>query len=192
MEQAQKQEPEATGEKATTDGKRSFWQRRPVIVVGTLILFGLLCFGLSYLAEELTHEATDDAFLDADIVSIAPKVPSQVRKVHVQSNQAVRTGDLLVEIDPRDLAVQLEQKRAALNAARANLDLLKASFELRRAQIGTAEATTKQTAAEVMAAEATAEKTGADLKRAEELTQNHTISPQEFDAASAAAAAAED
>jgi hypothetical protein len=33
-------------------------------------IFGLLFFGLSYLAESLTHESTDDAFLDADIVSV--------------------------------------------------------------------------------------------------------------------------
>ena len=136
MEQTQKREPVTAQANAGTQGKRSFWQRRPVIVVGTLIVFGLLFLGLRYLAESLTHEATDDAFLDADIISIAPKVPGQVRNVHVQSNQAVKAGDLLVEIDPRDLAVQLEQKRAARNAARANLDLLKASFELRRTQIG--------------------------------------------------------
>ena len=191
MEQAQKQEPVAPQENAGSSGKRSFWQRRPVIVVGTLILFGLLFSGLGYLAESLTHEATDDAFLDADVISLAPKVPGQVKKVHVNNNQAVKAGELLVEIDPRDLAVQLEQKRAALNAARANQELLKASSELRRTQIGTAEATTKQSTAEVAAAEANAEKARADLKRAEELIQNHTISPQEFDSAKAAAAAAE-
>ena len=56
MEQAQKQEPEATQDKAGTNGKQSFWQRRPVIVVGTLVLFGLLFLGLGYLAESLTHE----------------------------------------------------------------------------------------------------------------------------------------
>ena len=199
MEQAQKEHGEAPtpapsdgarGD-ATAEGKRSFWQRRPVTVVGTLVLFGLLFWGLRYLAESLTHESTDDAFLDADFVSLAPKVAGQVKRVHVMDNQAVKAGDLLVEIDPRDLAVQLEQKRAALNAARANLDLLKASFELRRTQIGTAEATTKQSTAEVAAAEATAEKAKADLKRAEELIQNHTISPQEFDSAKAAATAAE-
>ena len=80
MEQAQKQEPEATGEKATTDGKRSFWQRRPVIVIGTVVLFWLLFCGLRYLAESLTHEWTDDAFLDSTIVSIAPKVAGQVKQ----------------------------------------------------------------------------------------------------------------
>jgi membrane fusion protein, multidrug efflux system len=191
MEQAQKQEPRATQESADAKGKRSFWQRRPVVVVGTLMLFALLFCGVRYLAVGLTHESTDDAFLDANVISIAPKVPGQVKSVPVKSNQAVKAGDLLVEIDPRDLAVQLEQKRAALTAARANLDLLKANFELRRAQIGTAEATTQQSAAEVAAAEATAEKARADLKRAEELIGNHTISPQEFDSSKAAAAAAD-
>ena len=198
MEQAQKEHGEALNpapsegerENAAGEGKRSFWRRRPVVVVGTLALFGLLFLGLRYLAEGLTHESTDDAFLDADFVSVAPKVPGQVKKVHVADNQAVKAGDLLVEIDPRDLAVQLEQKRAALNAARANLALLKASSELRQTQIGTAEATTKQSTAEIAAAEATAEKTRADLKRAEELIQNRTISPQEFDSAKAAATAA--
>jgi len=161
------------------------------MIVGMVLLFVLLFCGLRYLAESLTHEWTDDAFIDASIVAVAPKVSGQVKQVHAKDNQAVKAGELLVEIDPRDLAVLLEQKRAAVNAARANLELLKASFELRRTQIGTAEATTKQSAAEVAAAEATAKKTKADLKRAEELTQNHTISPQEFDAAKAAATAAE-
>jgi len=162
-----------------------------VILIGTVVFFALLFAGLGYLAESLTHESTDDAFLDAHFISIAPKVAGQVKTVEVNDNQAVKAGDLLVEIDPRDLAVQLEQKQAALNAARANLDLLKASFELRHTQIGTAEATMKQSAAEVAAAEATAEKAKADLKRAEELIQNHAISPQEFDSAKAAAMAAE-
>ena len=119
MEQVQKQESLAPQESAETQGKRSFWQRRPVVVVGTLVLFGLLFFGLRYLAESLTHEWTDDAFLDANVISIAPKVAGQVKRVHVKNNQAVKAGDLLLEIDPRDLAVQLDQKRAAVESARA-------------------------------------------------------------------------
>jgi membrane fusion protein, multidrug efflux system len=191
MEQPQKQEAVAPNGIASTNGKRSFWKRRPVIVIGTALVFGLLFYGVRYLALSLTHETTDDAFLDAHIVSLAPKVPGLVKKVYVKDNQAVKTGDLLVEIDPRDLAVVLEQKRAALNAAQANLALLQASTELRRAQIDTAQASTKQSSAEVSAADASAGKAASDLKRAQELIQNHTISPQEFDSAKAAATAAE-
>ena len=202
MEQAQKEPGEARAPnpvpigwgagRTTAAGKRSFWQRRPVIVVGTLVLFGLLFFGLRYLAESLTHESTDDAFLDADVVSVAPKVPGQVKKVHVENNQAVKAGDLLVEIDPRDLAVQLEQKRAAVEVGPGQRCAAQGQLvELSRTQVASAEATAKQSAAEADAAQATAEKARADLKRAEELIQNHTISPQEFDSAKAAATAAE-
>jgi membrane fusion protein (multidrug efflux system) len=199
MEQTQKEREAATPalspsdgaeEGAAAEGKRSFWRRRPVIVVGTLVLFGLLFCGLRYLADAFTHEWTDDAFLDCSIISIAPKVSGQVTKVPVKSNQAVKAGDLLLEIDPRDLAVQLDQKRAAVDSARANVTLFKAVVALSRTQVATAEATAKQTAAEADAAQATAEKAKADLKRAEELIQNHTISPQEFDSAKAAATAA--
>src|ERR1017187_944419 len=120
MEQAQKEPGEAPAfspsdgarQGAAAGGRRSFWRRRPVVVVGTLVLFGLLFLGLRYLAESLTHESSDDAFLDADVVSIAPRVPGQVTKVPVKSNQAVKAGDLLVEIDPRDL----DRKSTRLNS----------------------------------------------------------------------------
>jgi membrane fusion protein (multidrug efflux system) len=166
----------------------SFWRRTPIIVIGSLVLAAVLFLGLRYLGETFTYESTDDAFLDADFISVAPKVAGQVLKVHVASNQKVSAGDLLVEIDPRDMQVQLDQKKAALSAAEANVGLLKASVDLLRTQITTAEATAKQSAAEAAAAEANTEKAKADFKRAQDLIENHTISPQEFDSAKAATA----
>jgi hypothetical protein len=49
MEQEQLRRPMVTQEKAQSESKRSFWQRIPVIVIGTFALFGLLFFGLGYL-----------------------------------------------------------------------------------------------------------------------------------------------
>ena len=179
---------------AAADGlnsKPSSWRRPPVILGGTMLLALGLIFGLRYLAETFTHESTDDAFIDSDVISVAPKVAGQIERVHVAANQAVKAGDLLVEIDPRDLQVQLEQKQAAVTAAQANVELLKATLGLFRSGIATAEATAKQTAADATASEANTEKAKADFKRAEELMANHTISPQEFDSARAAAIWAE-
>ncbi len=180
-----------SGETAATTAKISLWRRLPVLITGTVLLAFLLIFGLRYLVEGFTHETTDDAFLDADIVSIAPKVAGLIEAVHVVDNQSVTQGQLLVEIDARDLQVELERKRAAVKAAQANVELIKATIDLFRSQIAAAEATAQQTAAEAAASEATAERTDADLKRARELIANKTISPQEFDSAKAAAAAAE-
>jgi len=171
--------------------KLTFWRRRPVILAGTVLLAGLLLFALRYVVEGFTHESTDDAFLDAHIVSLAPKISGLVEKVLVTDNQLVTAGQLLVEIDPQDLQVELDRKRAALNAAQANVELVKATVDLFRSQISSAEATAKQSAAEAGASQATAERANADLKRAEELIANRTISPQEFDSAKASATAAD-
>jgi membrane fusion protein, multidrug efflux system len=195
MEETRKQgdapPPGEAGDAAKQENKRPpLWKRPFAIVVGSIALAPLFFLGVHYLAESFTHESTDDAFLAADIVSIAPKVAGEVTKVYVADNQLVKTGDPLVEIDPRDFQVQLEQKKAAQAAAEANVKLLEASIVLLGTQVATAEATAKQSEAEAAADLATSDKTDADLKRAEELIRNQTISPQEFDAAKAAAAAA--
>lgn len=192
METEQKEQTEAPGSQpmAPAGGKRSVWRQPAVILVGTILLGVILFFGLRYLADGWTHESTDDAFLDTHIVTIAPRVAGQVQQIAVQDNQVVRKGDVLVELDPRDLQSGLEQKRANVNAAQASVELQRADLELSRAQVTTAEATAKQSAAEAAAVQATAERAEADLKRAQELISNRTISSAEFDMAKAAQASA--
>jgi membrane fusion protein (multidrug efflux system) len=168
-----------------------FWRRPLVIVSGSIILALGLFFALGYFVESFTHEVTDDAFLDADVVSIAPQVDGRVKQVCVSNNQQVAAGELLVEIDPRDYEVQAGQKKAAVKSAEANVDVIKASLDLFRTEIASAQATARQSAAEAEAARANHEKAQADFKRADDLIKNHTISPQEFDSARAAANSAE-
>lgn len=182
-----KPNPDTEG-KAEAKTRRALWKRPTTILVGVILLAALFYWGLGYLVESFTHESTDDSFLDAHIVSVAPKIAGRVSQVAVNDNQAVRAGELLVALDPEDLQVQVDQKRAALKAARENVAFLKASLNLSHAQVTTAQATAKQTAAEAAAAQATAERAQADLVRAQNLITNHTISPQEFDSAKAAAA----
>ena len=166
-------------------------RRVSTIIVGTLLLGGLCFLGLGYLADSLTHEWTDDAFIDADIVSIAPRVFGQVKAVFVARNQSVKAGDPILDLDPRDLAVALNLKRAATNSAWANVALLKAQLALSESQVASADAIARQSAAESAAEEAVANRASADLKRAVDLFKDHTISPQEFDAAKSTAALAD-
>jgi membrane fusion protein (multidrug efflux system) len=173
-----------------TNARPLFWKRLPVIVIGTLALAGLSFLALRYVARSYTHESTDDAFLSADIVSVAPRVAGQVKRVCVADNQPVKAGEVLVELDPRDFEIQVAQKKAAQVAADANVKLLLASIQMLGTQVTTAEAAARQSEAEAAADEADADRAGADLKRAEGLAQTRTISPQEFDATKSAAAAA--
>jgi membrane fusion protein (multidrug efflux system) len=146
----------------------------------------LLYFGLHYLNFALTHESTDDAFIAAHVVSIAPSVPGPVIAVHVLDNQMIHSNDLLVEIDPATFTTTAAQKQSSADAAEANYKVVLAALELMNAKVATAEATADQSKADADAAQATDARAQADFQRSQELQKQNTISSQEFDAAQAA------
>jgi membrane fusion protein (multidrug efflux system) len=158
------------------------WFIWPAAVALAVLLF----FGLGYFFDVLTHESTDDAFIAAHVVSIAPRISGQVAAVHVLDNEMVRSNELLVEIDPSSYSIAVAQKEASAGAQSANYKAFLAGYELMRIKVTTAEATARQTKADADAAEATAGRAQADFQRMEELRKQNTISQQEFDAAQAA------
>jgi membrane fusion protein (multidrug efflux system) len=151
----------------------------------TVVLAVLLFFGLGYLFDVLTHESTDDAFIAAHVVSIAPRVAGQISAVHVLDNEMVRSNELLAEIDPADYATTAAQKQSAAAAQEANYKTVLAALDLMAAKVATAQATADQSKADADAAGATDTRAQADFKRNQELRKQNTISAQEFDAAQA-------
>jgi membrane fusion protein (multidrug efflux system) len=147
--------------------------------------------GLALLANTLTHESTDDAFIAGHIVSIAPRISGQVSAVHILDNQLVRSNEPLVDIDPSDYSTTLSQKQAAQHSAESNFKAAVAGYNLMGVKVTTAEATSKESKADADAAKATATRAKADFTRAQTLRTNETISAQEFDQAKAAADEAE-
>ncbi len=155
-----------------------------------IVLAGLLYYGLDCLVTVFTHESTDDAFIAAHMVAIAPRVAGQVAAVHVLDNQMVRSNELLVEIDPADYAMTGSQKNSAAEAQSANYQTVLAALELMQAKLATAQAVARQSQADADAAAATATRAEADFARAQDLRKQNTTSAQEFDLAQAAARAA--
>src|SRR5215469_3378719 len=66
---------------------------------------------------------TDDAYLQADLVHMAPDVSGRIIELDVRDNQAVRKGDLLFLIDPEPYQMRVDQARAAVRGLEAKLDL---------------------------------------------------------------------
>jgi membrane fusion protein (multidrug efflux system) len=64
-------------------------------------------------------QSTDDAQVEADVVPIAPRVGGVIQLARVHDNQVVKAGDVLFEIDPADLDVEVARCQAELDAARA-------------------------------------------------------------------------
>jgi membrane fusion protein (multidrug efflux system) len=111
--------------------KRSLFRRPGVIVVAAALAIAGIGYGAFTMFHSFTHESTDDAFIDAHIISTAPKIAGRVAAVHITDNQNVKKGELLVEIDPADAEAALAQAKANLAKARATRD--KAQQDQRRA-----------------------------------------------------------
>ncbi|MBO0800180.1 MAG: HlyD family secretion protein [Blastocatellia bacterium] len=97
--------------------KEPLYKRRWFLVLAALLLLVLLIIGVRFYLHAISHESTDNAFIDGHIVQISPKVSGNVIKLHITDNQHVNTGDLLLEIDPRDYEARLAQAHANLQAA---------------------------------------------------------------------------
>lgn len=118
-------------------------------------------------------ENTDDAQIDANISSIGSRVPGTVIAVHVQDNQPVKEGELLIELDPADLQVALAQAKASVALAEAQVKTGTADVEAARRELDQARS-----------ASSLAEK---ELRRARLLLKARTVPQAEFDRRSTAA-----
>src|SRR5271154_2777775 len=65
----------------------------------------------------LGYESTDDAQVDGHLNPIAARIDGTIRAVHVDDNQTVQAGMLLVELDPNDDQVAFEQAQAQYDEA---------------------------------------------------------------------------
>jgi membrane fusion protein (multidrug efflux system) len=102
------------GDSSKKEKKESLFRRPSVIVIGTALAIVVIGYGAFAMFHSFTHETTDDAFIDVHFVSVAPKIAGRVAVVHVDDNQLVKKGDVLVEIDPRDFQIALAQAKANL------------------------------------------------------------------------------
>ncbi len=88
-------------------------------------------------------ESTNDAYLQADNMTAAPKVAGYVTDVYVRDNQVVKAGDPLVRLDIRQYQVALAQSTATVDARRADIARAEADISQQRANLEQAEAQAK-------------------------------------------------
>ena len=71
------------------------------------------------------YEDTDDAQVNGHLIQISSRIAGQVIKVNVDENQAVEAGKVLVELDPKDFQVAVQQDEANLQSAIAAYEAAK-------------------------------------------------------------------
>jgi membrane fusion protein (multidrug efflux system) len=184
-----------------SNGVIAFLRARPrvvrsLVITAVVVLVAVVAVWI-YLSG---HESTDDAQIDGHITPIAARVGGTVRAVHVDDNEVVKVGAVLVEIDPTDYRVALQRAEADLAEARAaraaastgvpitttttrsNLDTALAGVAAAKARMDSAQARLRE-------AVATNDRLQRDLARMKELVAKDEVSRQRYDDAVAAAVA---
>jgi len=134
------------------------WVKRALLIGGLIVIALLAIWIVRYETHGKYVESTDDAYVQADGVTIAPKVSGYVDQVFVADNQHVKAGQPLVKVDPRDYSAQAAQ-------AGAQIDLAQANAENARAMIRQQEAAIAQAQAQLASAQADARFAASEVKR---------------------------
>ncbi|RTL73726.1 MAG: HlyD family secretion protein [Bradyrhizobiaceae bacterium] len=129
-----------------TERLREHW-KLTALVAGLLLI--VLVAGLAYWLDIRDYESTDDAFVAARSFSVAAKVGGYVTEVPVTDNQHVKAGDLLARIDDRDYRNAVDQAKAQVAVAQANIDNIKAQIASQHEQIDQAQAQVEQAKAQL-------------------------------------------
>jgi membrane fusion protein (multidrug efflux system) len=185
-----------------------------------LMKFALMAFLLLFLAAVYIwtgHVSTDDAEVDAHITAVASQVSGYVVGLTINDNVNVKSGDVLLQIDPREYQAEVDQAKASLDLAEAEANSAKlqigltrattthstegaaaqresdaADFAMSEAQLErSATANLLQAKAEVASKRATNERAQADLERYKPLLETGDVSKFQFDAVDAAARVAQ-
>jgi membrane fusion protein, multidrug efflux system len=151
---------------------------RRSVLLGIGMAIVLLLIACYFLVPDIYEVETDDAYIEAHLVSVIPKVPAYVQTLYVDDNSRVRAGELLIELDPRDYAVEVDLAQATVEAADSKL--AEARTQVVLAQIGL-----RLSKAEVDVAVAAAALADVNLRRLQSVSDIRGVSTDRIDTAKA-------
>jgi membrane fusion protein (multidrug efflux system) len=177
-------------------------------VILAAVLAGLgtgVVFAIPIAKTALNTISTDDAYVNGHVTFVAPRVSGQIKQVLVDDNWRVKTGQLLVELDPEPYQKIVDIKQANVDSAEADLVAAEAQvrglFAQLRSQRWKLEATVESVdnqiallsarVATLGSKKATLERAKADLGRAKDAFARNASSKADLDQANEALKVAE-
>lgn len=112
--------------------------KKRIIAACVLVILGI-AVGL-YANNASKYQSTDDAYVEAHMVQVAPKVTGQIIELNVEDNQRIKEGDVVAVIDKDDYRIRFEQADADYQKELANQKVAKANFSAVQSEIAVAKA----------------------------------------------------
>jgi len=163
--------------KQNNNGKR----KKIAFVVFAIFIVLCLVAVIFYLRYKATHITTDDAYIDGRIHSIASKVTGTVKAVYVRENQPVKKGDLLLEIDSVDYEVRVKEASSGVSAEKSKLSEIETRIVVSKNQMSELIAALEAAKANLELQEANLRQAERDKGRAEKLFKSDTISRDRYE-----------
>jgi membrane fusion protein, multidrug efflux system len=100
-----------------------------IVIPLFLVFLAIAIFSWMYYIQLRDYVSTDDAFIDADRVSVSAKILGRIDQLTVDEGDSVRHGEILVRLDDSDLRAQEIQAKASVTFAQENILLAKVSLD---------------------------------------------------------------
>ncbi|AIT09046.1 hemolysin secretion protein D [Candidatus Francisella endociliophora] len=91
------------------------------IIIGCSVIAATALGIYGYYMYNKVFPNTDNAYVNADVINMSPKVGGYIEKVYVKNNQFVHKGDKLIQIDPKDYQLQVSQSNSKVIQAKGQL-----------------------------------------------------------------------
>ena len=143
----------------------------------TVLAIVLVVAGLGWAAYEYLvashYESTDNAYVQGNVIQITPQISGTVMAIMADDTDFVKAGQPLVQLDPADAKVALDQTEAALAQAVRQVRTLYANNGALSAQIALRDADVAKAQSEIA-------RTTDDLNRRQSLAGNGAVSKEEL------------
>lgn len=104
-------------------------RKRMVIVLAVVIIVGGY-FGFNWIQFRRSHVTTDDARVKGTMVTVSARVSGEIAELKVDEGSKVKTGELLVKVDPKEIVEKRDAAKADLDSTKAELEKAKLSHQL--------------------------------------------------------------
>ncbi|MBZ9921984.1 MULTISPECIES: HlyD family secretion protein [unclassified Mesorhizobium] len=148
-------------------------------IIGVALLGAGAWYGYDYWTTGRFMISTDDAYVQADMAFISPKISGYVDQVKVSENQQVKAGDPLLTVDDGDYKIAVAQAEAQIATLAKTLDRIDA-------QTKAAQASLQQAQAAKTADQAAAANAARAQQRAAQLLKTHVGTQAQLDDAQTA------
>jgi membrane fusion protein (multidrug efflux system) len=129
-----------TGPRVSSEKPRARFRRAGLIATGVVLAALLIAGGITWWLNVRNYASTTDAEIDGNVTQMASQVAGRVIAIRFADNQHVNAGQVLIEIDPRDYQVRLDDALAQQQSANAQVQQARAQVDVQQANLDQAQA----------------------------------------------------